>query len=442
MEPQVLLTRLLVATRKRGAKAAEALLTESEHLLLRYQQDEVAPADPRRTHTLDYTVYLPGGRKAKSVLHYDNFDEVMAIMEESIDQALARASLANTDPLEGPSDRFDVEERGLCLLDRRLANLQLADRRDLLQENALACRAVHDDLRLDVMRYQETIRTRSFASTRGVSVSERSSTFSLIGTATHSSSGRSITDGVASRYFANVASIPIGFELGQRLALLHREAPLPEQPQALILSPRVSAQLLRAIAPAFTAPGVRDGESFIHRFIGKRIAAQRLHVIDDPGLPGAYASRAFDDRGVPPAPVVMIREGKASGLFFDTYSARIANTRPTGHFMDGALRPSNLIMRPGTRSRNAIGMDLSDYLVLDAFTRDDFLDIRTGMIDCPADFHVFRDNKVVGSAQRVPMRISIRRLLSAIVEVAGDQSRFGAVDSCSVVLRGIEIPTP
>ena len=66
----------------------------------------------------------------------------------------------------------------------------------------------------------------------------------------------------------------------------------------------------------------------------------------------------------------------------------------------------------------------------------------TGMLDTSCDVLVFRGHQVQGGVLGLPLRLPITELLGAVSEVANDQSRYQSVDSCSLVLRGIELPSP
>lgn len=434
MEPQVLLSRLMDTARKAGARGAEALLCQCRELSLVLREAELAPVRENRSAHLRLTVYREGGRKGEATLKLPRLRPPDAIPTDLIEEALARAASAAADPHEGPADRYDIDARGLGLRDRRQDGLQISDRRELVRENAIDCVAVSPDITLEHLTYTERATHRSFASTRGVSAEEPSSYYALVGKAHWAQSDRPLTDGTETRHYANIASMPIGTELGRRLERLHRVVPLPSEDLPLILDGSALAHLLRALTPAFAGSDAYEGRTFLKTLGEKPLAGNRLHVIDDPGISGGLRSRAFDDRGVPPSPVVFIREGRAGGLLLDPHTARRCGQRPTGHVEGDQVKHSNLVVRPGTRSRNAIGMNLADYLVVENFHEPRPVDIRTGRVRTGADLLLFRDNEIQGTCLGVRFDLPAWDLLGAITEIAGDQSRYADVDSCSVLL--------
>ena len=439
MESRTVLSRLIEQAKRQGARASEALYEQRSLLGMTWERGSTGLPTQRQDLSVRLGVYLSEGREAWCDVRGADNDALLADAEDAIRGALKRAEGAQPDPHAGPVDRYDISERGLGLLDRRQANLGLEDRREVLEDNAAGCRGINPDIRVERLRYSELLSERSYASSRGHSATEHSSRFDATLRARMGRTGRPHLHCVASRQFANIASLPFGVTLGHRMVRLADTTTLPGGELPLVLDATASAHLLRSMAPAFIAPDVHAGTSFLAHCFGQAIAAPKLHIIDDPALPGALESRAFDDRGVPPAPVVLLREGVASGLYLDPRSARVADLRPTGHVMAGSLRPSNLIARPGNRSRNAIGMDLNDYLVIDSFHAEHPVDVAAGQLRSLCDVLVYRDHSYVGAVQGVLVDMPLRQFLGAIVEIASDQARYQEADACSMVLEGISL---
>lgn len=434
MEPLVVLSRLLDSARKAGARGAEGLITESSETTMHLVERQISPARSHSEVRLQFRVYTANGRLGIGTVDAPGLDKLEALVDTALEVALTGAEAAPEDPLEGPADRFDLDGRGLGLQDRRRPLLTNADRRDLLRENEAGCAGISSDVHVDQVTYRESAAVRTFSSSRGATAVESSTRYDASATARLGTNGRAITEEVASRQFANVASIPFGAELGRRLQRLDQRCPPPSRPLPILISPPAMAHLLASLAPAFTAESVRSGRSFVSRFLGRPLTNPRLHVIDDPSLPGALGTRSFDDRGVLPGPVVILKEGVAASLYVDLRTARATDSRPTGHEFGGTVGPSNLVMRSGTRSRNAIGMDLGDYLVLDSFHEPHPLDLATGQVESLCDLLVYANNEFHGAMPAVPLRLPLRRLLSAVREVAGDQARYHHVDAATVVL--------
>jgi predicted Zn-dependent protease len=287
--------------------------------------------------------------------------------------------------------------------------------------------------------YEEQVLQRAFANTRGASGVEHGTRFRVRIDARLGRAGPVHRHQVAARQFAGIASMPFGQDLGERLRRLSNPVDLPSEPLPVILEPRPLAHILRSLARACVAREVDAGRSFLSGLPGRRVASPRLHVIDDPTMPGGLHSRAFDDRGVAPVPVVILREGVAAGLYLDPETARAAELRPTGHDMGGSPRPSNLVVRPGSRTRNAIGMDLDDYLTLDEIHAETPVDVATGLLEATCDLLLYRGHRLRGAIAGRPLRLPVATFLAGIREVASDQLRVEEVDACPLVLDPFDL---
>jgi PmbA protein len=95
---------------------------------------------------------------------------------------------------------------------------------------------------------------------------------------------------------------------------------------------------------------------------GTLIASPLVTIIDDPLIPRAPGSRAFDGDGLATRKNVLVNQGVLETVLCDTYSARKlgrASTGSAGRGVGGTPGPttSNLIMQPGNITREALFRD-------------------------------------------------------------------------------------
>lgn len=413
MEERGSLGALLDVARGRGARAAEVLRVDRTVLTM-----DSARARPATSEGGAWTVriWLDGGRAG--VASGSDPDAV-------IDGALRLARAAPPDPLAGPVDRMTVRTLAMGIDDRRWGSLAEEDRVEVL---ALAERALdRAPFRYRGLRYTQERTRRSWASTRGTEAREQATRFLLEATAEVGE--LEVRHSIASRHFSDVASLPFGPDLRRRAESLAAEIRLPAEPLSVVLEPRVVAELARALAPAFAADRVR-GDGFLRDWVGRPLADTSFHLTDDAGLFGGLCTRAFDDRGVPPIAVTLLREGVVHGFFHDPESARALGLRPTGHCTEGGLHPANLVVRPGSRTRNVILGELGRYFLLDRLPP---LDPRTGRFTGVVPV-VLGDHGERLGAGMVPFDFHVGEVLRAFRELAADQERANEVDSPSAVL--------
>jgi hypothetical protein len=170
------------------------------------------------------------------------------------------------------------------------------------------------------------------------------------------------------------------------------------------------------------------------------VAHARLHLYDDGLRMGGLGTRGFDDRGVPPMVVPLIREGVCGGFYQGPRIAAQADARPTGHARhDDALWPGNLVVRPGNRTRNMIFPELGAFLLIDDVLDVSGIDPRSGRVSAPVRVLVLQGTAVVGSPGVCRLETTADALLMGLRELASDQQRHGLVDTPTWVVEGVPL---
>lgn len=423
MQDRPQLIAALDALRKGGALAAEVLLATTDWL---EQVGSHAAPTQGRVSTWTVRAWRAGGARGVGTA---------ATAAEAIHTALAAAVHAPPEANAGPVDRQGARAAGLGTNDRRYPAIEPADRVELLDLAERAFVKTKEDVRLTRLAYRQERTVRSQASTRGTECTETTTRFLLEG-AVETGPGRSFTQLLASRHFSDVASLPFGTELRRRAEPLGRVLPGPAPARPLLVEPRCMAELARALAPAFAA----DHRGFIARALAGRttplrIAPPLLHMTDDAGLHSGLWTVAFDERGVTPLPLTLLREGVVSAQYHSPESARATRASPTGHVRDGALHPSNLVIRPGARTRNMIHAELGDLLLLDSPPP---LDLDSGRLKGPARVVSVVAGEPIG-CHDVAFDIPIVDFLAGMVELAADQERHLGVDTSSAVFDRLRV---
>ncbi len=417
MQDRPLLIAALDAIRKGGGIAGEVLISSTEWL--EQTGSRAMPVQGRQT-TWTVRAWRAGGATGIGIA---------AGMEQAVAAAFAALPGAPPDPNAGPVERQDVRAAGLGTSDRRYPSIEPGDRVELLDLAERAFDKTKETVRLARLHYRQERTTRSWASTRGTECTETSTRFVLDGTV-DAGPGGTFTQMIASRHFSDVASLPFGTDLRRRAEPLSRSltGALPDRP--VLVEPRAMAELARALAPAFAA----DHPGFVTRALAGRttplrLAPPLLHITDDAGLHSGLWTVAFDDRGVSPVPLTLLREGIVGGRYHSPETARAQRAGPTGHVRDGSLQPSNLVVRPGARTRNMIHAELGDVLLLDSPPP---IDLETGRLRGPARVLSVVAGEPTG-CHHVVFDVAVSDFLAGVVEFAADQERHVGVDTSTAV---------
>ncbi len=128
----------------------------------------------------------------------------------------------------------------------------------------------------------------------------------------------------------------------------------------ICLSPEAFLTLLNAFSSMFNARSIIDGISISTKdSIGEIISPTSLNLYDDGLHVNNISSAPFDGEGTPTKKLCLINKGKISNFLHSESTARIFNTKPTGHAGLGSkvsVSPDWLVVE---RSNDLITMDLS-----------------------------------------------------------------------------------
>ncbi|HXF07550.1 MAG TPA: metalloprotease PmbA [Candidatus Acidoferrales bacterium] len=110
----------------------------------------------------------------------------------------------------------------------------------------------------------------------------------------------------------------------------------------VLFAPEVARGLIRHLVGAVSGGTLYRQMSFLQDKLGQQIMSPGLHLHEQPHLPQAMASAAFDDEGVATAARDLVRDGVLSRYVLDSYSARRLGMQSTGN----AGGVHNLIVEP------------------------------------------------------------------------------------------------
>jgi PmbA protein len=126
----------------------------------------------------------------------------------------------------------------------------------------------------------------------------------------------------------------------------------------VVLEPEAVGELLQFLGTlAFNGLAHVEGRGALEGRLGSRVAAPVINLADSPRVPGTLP-RAFDQEGIPKAPLPLIQDGVAHAVCHDLRSAKLAGADTTGHAIEpggsayGAI-PTNLVLAGGGAADSA-----------------------------------------------------------------------------------------
>ncbi|MBN1593630.1 MAG: TldD/PmbA family protein [Candidatus Coatesbacteria bacterium] len=156
----------------------------------------------------------------------------------------------------------------------------------------------------------------------------------------------------------------------------------------VVLHPYAVADLISiTCALEFGALAMQEGRSFMSEKMGQKVFSDSLTVWDD-GLDVSGMPMPFDFEGYPKQKVVLIENGVAKNVVYDTATARKAGKPLTGHALPPGSTwgpiPINVFMKPGSETLDSLTSKIKKGLYVTRFHYiNPFLDIKravfTGM---------------------------------------------------------------
>jgi predicted Zn-dependent protease len=197
----------------------------------------------------------------------------------------------------------------------------------------------------------------------------------------------------------------------------------------VVLEPAATAMLVEYLSyMGFGAKQVLDGESFLASLAVESVAAKAITIADDVYDPLSVGI-GFDFEGVPKKAVTVIDKGHAVAPVTDLRTAPKLNLAPSGHFsgsVEFGPHASNVVVRPGARSRDDLISEVKDGVLVTRFHYVNLLDrpatLLTGMTR-DGTFRI-RDGEIAEPVNNFRFSQSVLDALSSTVGVGSDVAAF------------------
>ncbi|MBN2800503.1 MAG: hypothetical protein JXX28_15285 [Deltaproteobacteria bacterium] len=351
----------------------------------------------------------------------------------AISGTIAAADASPPNPSSGP-ERLNRQLRPLSLDDPRWLAMSPRDRVDLAVEAERAARRTSDVVEVLPFRWEDGRVWRGVVNSRELAQEEWGTELSLWASA-RLAGGQVLTRHASSRTFSTMASLPVGALLVRAASELS-QLPDVTLPSSVICAvpPHCSAALVDLLAQ-----GITTSSRGLWGWASRELVSldANLHLLDDGTLPSGLRSRSFDERGVPPIPVVLMQGGRLASALLGVEEARARGLSPTGHREGGVVRPRNLALKAGSRSLSANLSLLSEpHLFLEHLAGLDQVDHQVGLLDLRATGWWVEGGRRVGRVLGVPLRGTVRGVFSEVGALASDTDRVGHVDAPALILRG------
>ncbi|GBC71967.1 Metalloprotease TldD [Candidatus Calditenuaceae archaeon HR02] len=404
----------LRTAKKLGATDAAVDLTDTTTYMIRFSNNEITVS--KVFDEYEASVYLAiGERRGVASTSVRGISEINKLI----------ASLAETIRLAGPSDVYAPLPRGPFKYDRELL---FRGRRAPPPEEIVGWvgEAVSGARNSGASRVAGSIIVsevrRTLYTSGGVKAESSSERIEL--------SVRAFLNGASSGQFSTATASREEFnpyktgEMAGEVARLAKN-PVSGEPGVYdaILGPMTFANILEEVGRAASAYSVLTGLSFLEGKIGEMVASRTLTLIDDPTLPAAYGSEAFDDEGLPTKRKAIIESGELKTYLHNSATAKKFETESTANAGWISPEPFNLVVEGGNATLNQLlsKVDRGIFVTNDWYLR--YRNFRTGDFSTiPRDgLFLIKNGSIEAALKDLRLSDNILRIMGNLEEMTADK---------------------
>lgn len=329
-EFQELTDYVLRGAKARGATAAEVNLNKGTGLSVEVRMGQVDKLQYHRDQGASLTVYF-GHKKG----YASSGDFSRQALDDTLDAACRIARYTAEDEYNGLADPE--------LMASEFPNLDLYHPWDMDADRAIAL-AVQAE---DVARAHDPRITNSEGASvdsyAGIGAYANSNGFCGVDYGTRHSLSCSVVaqdgDSMQRDYWYTTSCLPSGLEGAESVGLEAarrtvrrlggRSIPTCEVP--VLYVPELARGLVGHLVSALGGGAQYRKASFLLDAVGKQVFPDFIQLVENPHLPRASGSRAYDSEGVATRISDVIRDGKVERYFLGSYSARKLGLKTTGN---------------------------------------------------------------------------------------------------------------
>ncbi|MGB9340812.1 MAG: TldD/PmbA family protein [Polyangiales bacterium] len=420
-----------------GADVAEAGVHSGSHLSVKVRMGEPELVEEAGSRALGLRVMV--GQRVASTYTSDLSEQGQRTL---IEDALELARLSEADAFAGPPDPSDLSSKSqwkdLDTFDDSVSRISADEALDRALQGERA--AFDFDPRIS------NSEGASFTRARGVSALVTSGGFvgsdygtyaSIVVNPVADDEGGKKRSGYhwsASRHYADLEdSRAVGQEAARRTIAQLGAKKLPTQELPVVFDKDAARSILSLFAGCVLGGAIWRKSSYLVDRVGTRVASDLVDVVDDPLLPRAPGSRAFDGEGLLSRSTTVVESGVLKSYLMDTYSARKLGLKSTGSASrspSGGISSSssNLILKASSQSRDELIADTKHGLYVTGMMGFGFNAV-TGDFSRGASGFLIEDGKLSHPVSEITISLNLDQLLQRIDAVADDLDQRTAVAS-------------
>ena len=224
-------------------------------------------------------------------------------------------------------------------------------------------------------------------------------------------------------------AVPVGREAARRALARLGAKPIPTRKAPVLFAPEVAKSLVGHLLGAIAGWAQYMQASFLLGAAGSSIMPGWVRLVEQPHLPRAAGSRAFDDEGVATAERAIVDAGTLTGYLLGSYSARRLGLETTANA--GGI--SNLVVEPGGETPgDPLGALGTGFLVTELIGQG--VNPVTGDYSRGAAGFWVEHGEIVRPVEEVTIAGNLKDMLAGIVTIGADTDIRGSIRTGSILV--------
>lgn len=366
MTAQAFLQALLEQAKGRGLADCEAYLSQTDSFRVSAYEGKVDEYSVSATQGVGFRA-LVDGRMGYAYSEVMDEEAIPMLLDGACESA---ALLEDDDPqllFAGATSYPELP----ATYDEDLARLPAQDKIQMALDLEAAAKAASPKVRaVDGATVSSISGSVRIVNSRGLDLSDRSNLILAYLSPIVEERGRSYdVFGYRLSQRADLDIAGLAQETVQRTLARIDAAPVKSGVYTLILDPESMATLLETFASVFSARQVQKGLSLLRGKLGEAIASPVVTLLDNPHLPGGFASSAFDSEGVPTQKKAVIQKGVLTTYLHNLSTAQkdgMASTGNASRSFKGrvGVSPTNFYLQPGSKDLPALMAEVGEGILV------------------------------------------------------------------------------
>ena len=411
---------------KSGADVAEATARSGWEL-----STKVRLGEPELVEEAGHRSVALRVMKDKRVAVSATSDLSPAGLDRLIDDAVALVELSQPDEFAGPAESRLLSKPphpDLELFDESVGEVDAESAIAMAVESERAALDFDERIKLsEGATFSRTTGTSAMVLSAGFSGSQRGSYASLVVSPVVEDKGGKKRRGFHWTARRHLEELDAAEEVGQEAArrtlakLGARKIETCEAP--VVFDPDVSRSILGTFAGCILGGAIWRKSSYLLDREGTDVASSLVTIVDDPLIPRAPGSRAYDGEGLRSRKQTVVERGKLLTFLVDCYAARKLGREPTASAGRGggsvSSTTSNFVLQPGSMTREDLIAQTPSGLYVTEMMGFGFNAI-TGDFSRGASGFWIEDGKLTFPVSEVTISSNLDTMLKSIDAVADD----------------------